>query len=89
MNAWMVIIKMWKIAQAPPGNPCIHHGMIATKIKMSSPANMLPNKRSANESGLTNSSNKRNSTLIGNKYQPNGFDSTSFAKPSGPFALKL
>src|SRR3990167_2306398 len=71
-NACNVIIKIWNIAQIAPGGHCNHHGKMAIKIKISSPANILPNNRKASESGFTHSSTILNAMLTGNNQGPNG-----------------
>src|SRR3546814_12991926 len=59
------------------------------RMKISSPANRLPNSRSASDTGLAMSSTMRSTTLTGNSQGPNGCVSTSLPKPSMPLTLKL
>ena len=67
----------------------MYHGITAIKMNISSQANMLPNKRKARDNGLETSSSTLNITLMGARYQPNGFDNTSFVRPPIPLAFML
>lgn len=57
-------IRIWNIAHGTDNVHCRPNGNIAIRIKIISPAYILPNKRNANEIGLeiklTNSKNKLN-----------------------------
>ena len=84
------MIKIWKIAQIPPGNHWNQKGInAAMRTKINSPANKLPNKRSASESGFAISSTNLKKTFTGIRYQPKGLDNTSIIKFFAPLALKL
>ena len=62
INACSVITRMWKIAQGTDNAHWIQNGNNAIKMKINSPAYMLPNSRRANETGrarkVTNSKTK-------------------------------
>src|SRR6185436_13755814 len=76
------------MAQRPPGNHCDHQGIIAISTKISSPANIFPNNRKANEKGLTNSSNILKAIFKGNNQGPKGRVKISLPKCQ-PFIAKL
>src|SRR5690606_26358231 len=96
MNACSVIIKMWKIAQGTDNAHWIQNGNNAIRMKINSPAYMLPNSRRANETGraekVVNSNNKLNgikSTLATALLELNGLSANSPTKPPTPFSRIL
>ena len=55
MKACKVITRMWKIAQGTDSSHCAQNGSSAIRMKIISPAYMLPNSRSARDTGLASS----------------------------------
>ena len=102
INACSVIIRMWKIAQPscnrPPKIPIVMPALniMAIRIKIISPAYMLPNSRNANDTGLAiNDTNSRkkltgiNRTLITGFFDSNGCNVNSAVKPPIPLFLMV
>ena len=96
MNACSVITRMWKIAQGTDRAHWIQNGNNAIKMKINSPAYMLPKSRRANETGrarnVTNSRIKL--TGINNAFATgllglNGLSANSPTKPLIPFSRIL
>ena len=65
------------MAHGAPSSHCTYHGSRAIRMKISSPAYMLPNNRRASEIGLAISSINWNRKLIGPTFGPNGAENSS------------
>ena len=96
MNACNVIIRIWKIAQGTDNAHCTQKGSNAIKMKINSPAYMLPNSRSANEIGraIKVTSSSKIFTGISKAFSNgllglNGLSANSAPKPTSPFSRML
>ncbi|MNY62784.1 hypothetical protein D3C86_1996620 [compost metagenome] len=85
------MIRMWKMAHGTFRIHCDHHGRRpAIRMKISSPAYMLPNSRRPRETGLDSRLTPSRIRLTGiNAQWLNGCKVSSFTKPLTPFILML
>ena len=90
LNACKGITSKWNAAQIKCRGSCHRPIVPAIRMKISSPAYKLPNRRSDNDSGLASSDTNSKTKL--NQYNQgvlNGWAYSSFKKPPTPLILIL